>query len=279
MTLPNDNPITLKNNKKKLLIYSLIGLGIILIVICLFVFRPQLGKLFNKGCSPSLAIGDSIYGFKMLTPKSDGTLNLPGTHPELAYWIAGTTTNNVFVLISSPENQSLISGLSEKDNAIVTWANCNSTTYTLTTPTRGNLMDAVKDQSISQLTLVMPTDDALNGPMVIGNLQGETITSFSTPDASSAQMEVSILDKVISNDQKLITFKVSLNNYGEMPIAISAKDISLIPEGQEPFSLIKSDPTLPVEIKPGKTANFQFTFQNHSDQFYTLKILGLEYGF
>ena len=254
----------------------MIGMGIVIVAIGLFFFLPQLEYLFMKGCTPNLSIDNVSYEFKTLFPKSDHSIKIPKTGQKRAYWIAGTTTNNVFVLISSPENQALINGLSINDIAKITWANCNSSSYSLTQPIQGNLLDAVQDQSTSQLTFVLPKDDIFNGTLVVGNLQGEVITSFNTPDASMAQFDVSLLGVVVDDDKSTITIEISLNNYGQIPVALTEVDFGLIPDGGTSSPLLTSDPNMPLTIKPGEIQPLKVSFYKPSTLSATLKILSLE---
>jgi hypothetical protein len=231
----------------------------------------------NAGCGPAaLKIGDRSYQIKNVKAEKDGSLKIPGNQPETAYWVEGTETNQVFALSPTENNLALPSSLKNGDTVSVMWQNCNSTTYTIadiqsTVPDNSALID----QSTSQVTIFVRGDSS--GFVAKGDLAGESITTFNTPDASQKLAEISLLETSASKDGKSINISVSINNYGSSAFTLSPTDVSLMTADGTPVTMTSSDLALPKEIVAGKTETFQFTFPRPITPTATLKVLTVEY--
>jgi hypothetical protein len=230
-------------------------------------------------CRPSLVLGSRSFEIRTLKPGSDGALNVPRNQPERAYWVEGTQTNLVFGLSPVLDNLSLVSALKPEAAATVTWANCNTATYSLSAPLQGLPDNAsLLDQSTSQITIFIPGETASSGTVIRGELLEETITAFNTPDASALQAEISLLEMATSPDGSTLTVGISIYNYGQTAITLSASDVSLTPEAALPLAPVRVEPPLPIEIGPGTTKTIYLTFLRPSTTTATLKIFTVEYG-
>ena len=251
----------------------------ILILLALVLSSCQLPSFGSKeeGCGPStLKIGERSYQIKTVKAKKDGSLKIPGNQPDTAYWVEGTETNQVFALSPTENNLALPSSLKDGDTVSVTWQNCNSTTYTIS-DVQSTVPDnsALVDQSASQVTIFVRGDSS--GFVARGELAGETISTFNTPDASEKLAEISLLETSAAKDGKSININVSINNYGSSAFTLSPTDVSLTASDGTPLALTSSDPALPKEIAAGKTETFQFTFPHPGTPIATLKVLTVEY--
>jgi len=255
-----------------------IGLGILLIAVVAgaIILLP---KLFPKnGCTATLVLGTNQYKIQTIKPNSDGTLSIPNNHPDTAYWVEGTDTNYVFGLSPSANNLALETSIKSGDQATITLGNCNSTKYSLSVPQQGVPNNStLLDQSVSEITVFVQPDSSTAGFVVTGELLGETITSFNTPDTSQIQAEVSLLETTTSADGKTIRVGISVLNSGGSPITLSANDVSLTPENAAAIALEISEPALPKEIKTGATETFHFTFARPNTPTATIKVFSAEY--
>jgi len=256
--------------------YRLVLLVFILIsTSCQF---PGFGQNQAACGSSVLKIGESTYQIKTIKPKGDGSLKIPSNKPDIAYWIEGTTTNYVFALSPTENNLALQNSLQGEEEAIITWDNCNSTTYKLSPP-QAEIPDntTLLDQSVSGLTLFVQPSASSGGVLIRGELSEETINAFSTPNSSEVQAEVSLLDTSTSNDGKNISVTISIMNYGQSAITFSANDLSLTSEGSTSMVLEKAEPPLPKEIQPGATETFHIIFPRPSSATAILKIFNAKY--
>lgn len=266
-----------------ILLITLLGLGILAIAVGYVFFRPQLMQFFAGSstattCSPTLALGNQTFTIQPIKPGRDGTLKTPSGHPDRAYWVEGTDTNAVFVLGSAPETLAVAAALKAGDSALVTWANCNSIDYTLSSPFAGRLENIdYADQSVSQLIVFIQTDTAGNGFLVRGELAQETITSFTTPDAADVQAEFTLLGASASSSDGTLMVSVSIYNYGQDAIVLNAEDISLTPEGGAAQPPLSAEPPLPAAISPGATTTFSFNFAWSSATTVIFKIFNTEF--
>jgi hypothetical protein len=239
---------------------------------CLSNFFPA------QGCEPTLLLGTNQYHIQSLNPNSDGSLKIPGNQPGNAYWIKGTNTNYVFGLGPTDNNLSLESSLKTGDQATVTWDNCNSTKFSLTSPQAGVPDNAtLLDQSVSGITIFVQPGPSVSGFVAKGELTKETITTFNTPDKAEIQAEVSLLETTTSSDGETIRVGISILNNGQAPITLSANNVSLTPDGATALMPDKSEPALPKEIKTGATEAFYFTFARPNTQIATIKVFSAEY--
>ena len=267
----------------RIFLFTLLGLGIIALITGLTFLRPQLTGLLARffpgdDCRPSLVLGSRSFEIRTLKPGSDGSLDIPRNQPERAYWVEGTQTNLVFGLSPVPENLSLVSSLKPEAAATVTWANCNTATYSLSAALQGLPEDAsLLDQSSSQITIFIPADALSSGTVIQGELLEETITAFDTPDASALQTEISLLETATSPDGSTLTVGVSIYNYGQRAITLSTGDVSLTPEAASPLAPVRVEPPLPIEIEAGTTKTIYLTFLRPSTTTATLKVFTVEY--
>jgi len=251
----------------------LIPLLVILTILITSCDFPGFGR--KPPCGQSvLQIGEVIYQIKETKTKSDGSLKISSDTPDIAYWVNQTDTNLVFALSPIPENLALQN--TNPDEAIVTWANCNSSTYILSVPQAGLPdMKTLLDQSFSGITIFVQNDN--DGFVIHGEFIGEEIQAFDTPDPSSIQAEISLLETTTSADGKTIRVEVSILNNGQLPITLSTSDLSLTPENATVIALESSEPILPKEIKTGATETIYLTFLRPSTPTATLKIFSVEY--
>jgi hypothetical protein len=267
----------------RILLFTLLGLGIIALIAGLTFLRPQLTGLLARffpgdDCRPSLVLGSRSFEIRTLKPGSDGSLDVPRNQPKRAYWVEGTQTNLVFGLSPALENLSLVSALKPEAAATVTWANCNTATYSLSAPLQGLPDNAsLLDQSTSQITIFIPGETPSSGTVIRGELLEETITAFDTPDASALQAEISLLETETSPDGSTLTVGISIYNYGQIAITLSTGDVSLTPEAASPLAPVRVEPPLPIEIGPGITETVFFTFPRPSTTIATFKILTVEF--
>ena len=255
-------------------------LVIVALVVAGIIFLPRLlaGLSPQAGCSPSLVLGAQTFAVEKINPGSSATLPAPASAAGRAYWVEGTLNNAVFLLSPVPDNLGLVNALKTGDTALFTQANCNQTSYSLSTFTPSEPLKAdLLDQSVSQITIYMPPGAGSTGLVVVGQLREENIISFSTPDASSVQVEVSLLETTTSPDKATITVSVSINNYGQTAATLSPGDVSLAPEGATPLKPFLAEPALPFTIKPGATETIQLTFPRPATPTATLKIFTVEY--
>lgn len=239
-----------------------------------------LTRLFpGEGCNPpTLTLGTKQFVIKTIQLKSDDSLKVSASREGTAFWVEGTDTNQVFALSPTANNLALESTLKAGDQAVVTWANCNSTTYILSTPQKGAPgLSALLDQSVSEITVFIQADSATTGFVVKGELAAETISTFNTPDPSEIQAEISLLETTASADGKTIRVGVSIINTGQVPITLTANDVSLASEKTAPIAPASTEPALPLEIKPGASETIYFVFPRPSSETATFKVFSAEY--
>ena len=266
----------------KIGIFILIGLIIIgIFVIWLF---PIVSNLFHvppktNPCGDArLQIGTNFLTIKAIKKNSGNNLSIPADTSGIAYWVEGSDINYVFGVSPTANNQTLFAEVREGDIATVTWENCNTSIYALSLVQPGNPdITALLDQSNTQISIFIPGDATFAGLVINGELQGDTLISFNTPDASSMLVEISFLGTTASPDQTTINVSVSVNNFGKSSIKLTAEDVSLTPEGGFPLSPINIDPSTLKGIKPGATETITFTFPRPPTTTATFKIYTIEY--
>lgn len=256
----------------------------ILVIVALaaagIIFLPRLlaGLSPQAGCSPSLELGGRSLTVEKINPGSSATLPAPASAAGRAYWVEGTSNNAVFMLSPAPENLALVNGLKTGDTALFTQANCNKTGYSLSTFTPSEpVKSALLDQSTAQITLYIPSSASFTGLVIQGPLTGENILSLNTPDASSLQVEISLLGTTTSDDKTTISVTVYINNTGQTTARLTSGDVSLAPEGAAPEAPIRVEPPLPLDIKPGAAESLRLTFRRPSTPTAGLKIFTVEY--
>jgi hypothetical protein len=268
-------------NQRRLPLFSQFHYGLLLLTFVLIATSCQFpGFRQNQTtCGSSvLKIGESTYQIKTIKPKEDGSLKIPSNKPDIAYWIEGTNKNYVFALSPTENNLALQNSLQGQEEATITWDNCNSTTYKLSAPQAG-IPDnnTLLDQSVSGLTLFVQLNSSSAGFLIKGELSEETINAFNTPNSSEVQAEISLLDTSTSDDGKNISVAISVMNYGQSTITLSANDILLTSDGNKPIAPGNVEPSLPKEIQPGTTETFHIIFPRPSSATVTLKIFNAEY--
>ena len=231
----------------------------------------------EKGCGPStLKVGEHSYQIKTIKPKKDGSLKIPANKPDTAYWVDGTEINEVFALSPTENNLALQSSLKNGDTVSINWQNCNTSTYTISdVQTSVPENSVLLDQSSSQVTIFVRGDSS--GFVAKGELAGETISTFNTPDVSEKQAEISLLETSASQDGNSIKISTSINNYGSSAFSLSPEDVSLTAQDGTRLTMTSSEPALPKEIAAGATETFIFTFPRPSTPTATLKIMTVEY--
>jgi len=233
--------------------------------------------------TPMLEIGSTKFRIETLKPQADGSVKLPADTAGVAYWLDGTTTNQVFLIGAAPDNLKIEGSLLpsiEGATATVTWQNCNSTDYTLGSVEDGSLAGSTHvDQSSAGITVVFQEKALDDASVVRGTVLGETITTISTPasDASSIQAEITLLDTTTSADGKTVRIGVSILNTGKGSFTLSATDVSLVFGDGKQGTPMSSEPSLPRSIKRGATQTIYFTFERPSSETATLKVLDVEY--
>jgi hypothetical protein len=237
-------------------------------------------RLFpGEDCNPpTLTLGTKQFVIKTIRPKSDGSLKVSASREDTAFWVDGTDTNQAFALSPTANNLALETTLKAGDQAVVTWANCNSTTYILSAPRKGvSDLSALLDQSVSEITIFIQADSDTTGFVVKGELAAETISAFNTPDPSEIQAEISLLETTASADGKTIRVGVSILNTGQSPITLTVNDVSLAYENNAPIVPDSAEPALPLEINPGASETIYFVFPQPSSEAATFKVLSVEY--
>jgi hypothetical protein len=246
--------------------------GVCMAVILLTGCQLPFGE--KPPCGQSvLQVGERTYQIKEIETRADGTLNVPGNKVGIAYWVNQTATNQVFALSPTPENLALQT--TNPEQATVTWANCNSSTYTLAAAQAGVPdMTTLLDQSFSGITIYVEQDGS--GFVIRGEFMGEEIQAFDTPDPNSIQAEISLLETIPAADRSTLTVSVSITNVGQAGITLTTNDVALL-LNETRSQPSQSDPALPKEIAPGATETFHFTFDYPAAPGATLHVLTVEY--
>lgn len=240
-------------------------------VATLFVPTPDCG-------ASTLVLGSNTFQIETVQPAADGTLSIPPDKSGIAYWIDGTNSNYTFVLSPITENINILPTLTSGTTAKATWSNCNSTTYTISTPEQGSFNPAVlPDQTVEGITVFFQTDASGASFVIRGELTEEQISTFNTPVPGEVQAEISLLETTTSPDNGSIRVGVSIQNYGATTFTISATDVALTQPDGTPIGMLSSEPALPKEIAPGATETIYFFFYRPASPTATLKLLSVEY--
>jgi hypothetical protein len=249
--------------------------------------------------SPSLTIGTAVFAIRAFRPAANDFLGVPSASPKVAFWIAGTEANLAFVIAPDAENlsvgESLLSSIAGQ-SATVRWADCTSTTYTLSSAKEAASSGAaLPDQSIPGITLFFQQDSSGSLSVVRGALAGQQVnalntpmpsavetpafptSSIPTPDAKSIQAEISLLDIKASADGRSVQVSISILNTGQPSFDLSTESVALTAEDATVAKLLESEPSLPQSFKPGEPKGITLTFARPSSPTATLKILDIEY--
>jgi hypothetical protein len=89
--------------------------------------------------------------------------------------VEGTDLEYRFMLSPTVENLNLLTSLPEGSSATVTWADCNSMTFTLSAPQPGDFgITYLPEQSTASILIFLQLDPTGEGFMVSGEMTGET---------------------------------------------------------------------------------------------------------
>ena len=193
------------------LIFIFIASGTSAMVLVYDVFQPQVRAFLHKSpitlvaeatsssaysthavtstqtptCTGSiLQIGTASWRIESIQRDADGSINVPTENPDVAYWISDLENNSVFALNPTPENSAKLKAVQGGEEALVTWDNCNSTTFTLFEFAIGSPSNRIlSDHARLGIIVYIPESPSSSGMLVQGVLAGETITStiISTP--------------------------------------------------------------------------------------------------
>ena len=237
----------------------------------LFVPTPDCG-------APTLVLGSNMFQIETVQPGSDGAVFVPSDKSGIVYWVDGTNSNYTFVLSPTTENLNILPTLTTGSTAKVTWSNCNSTMYTLSTPEQGSFnATALPDQTVQGITVFFQTDASGAGLVVRGELTEEQISTFNTPAPEEVQAEISLLETTTSPDGGSIRVGVSIQNYGATAFTLSGTDVALTQPDGAPVAMLSSEPPLPKEIAPATIETIYFFFSRPASATATLKIFTVEY--
>jgi hypothetical protein len=294
-------PINQNQNKNTtVIIASLLGVGlVILIALVIFflrsvraqqpvqvteapptVFVPPLLVATPDCGSPTLTMGTTTFQIQVTQLAADGSVSVPADGAGIAYWVEGTDAILFFMLSPISENLALIPTLTAGSFAKIIWQNCNSATYTLSTPEPGSFgITYLPEQSTSGIRIYFQADSASDGFVVHGELTEEQIINIATPviGSSEVQAEISLLETSPLPDEATIRVGISIQNYGQSAFTLSTTDVALIAQDGTPLTLIISEPALPKEIGAGSTEIIYFTFPRPISTIATLKIFEIEY--
>lgn len=301
----------LGNQQRKVLLAGLIAffilLGLTTLLLAYYVYEPEITSMLQKptsifnptsisqsllptqiiiptqapACSgASLQLGTASWRLEPIQRLADGSVNVPPGTPGVAYWIEDLENNNVFALSPTPENLTLLNALLGGEEALITWENCNSAKYVLSAPEPGIPgAEILTDQSTIGIIVYVPESALAPGVFVQGGLMEETITSFETPESGEyvIDAEISLPETSTSKDGRTIQVVISILNYGSAPFTLSESDIWLTPEDAVPLALIRSEPSLPQEIKPGESKTFTLDYPRPATDTAILKIFTIEF--
>lgn len=282
-TAATAEPAKRKTTALRIILLSLLILVIIAALVIWIFFRPLaiafMARLFpSEGCTPNLVLGNRLFAIHTIKQANDGSLQIPGDQPGMIFWVDGTNVNAVYALSPAADNEALQSNLTAGTTAVVTQAGCNTTSYILSAPVAGVPdTSALMDQSLSRITIFMPPFSTSSGFVILGDLQGETISKFNSPNPAELQAEISLLGTTTSADKTTITVSISINNTGQTAGELNTTTVSLTPGMSAPQSPVSSDPALPLTIALGKTVVVKLVFNRPVEPTATLKVFSAEY--
>lgn len=228
-------------------------------------------------CPLSLTIAGRAVPVHAVPPSPDGSWNLPPDSGQ-AYWVEGTNNHTIFLLSPDSTNLSLLQSVQAGDTASFTSRDCAATTYNLGQLTEGAPDPASQlNQRISQITIYLPPSSAAAGYVLIGPLQDEELQRVSTPDPDSQLLEISLGEIKTSPDRSEITIQITIQNYAKNAVLFNPADTTLTPDGAAPLAVIRADPTLPLQLKPGAAEEVQLTFLRPTLPSAVLRVFSVEY--
>ncbi len=261
----------------------------------------------NECGAPSLIIGTAAFKIRAFRSTDSNFLGVPIASPNVAFWLAGTEANLVFVIAPDAENLSLEKSLLHSigaQSATVTWADCTSTTYTLSPAEQASSDNAaLPDQSSAGITIFFQENSSSSLSIVRGAQASQQVitidtatpsavktpilgavdtpafptSSVPTPDSNIIQAEISLLDTKASADGKSVQVNVSILNTGQSSFSLSTENVALTAKDSNTAKLLGSEPGLPQSFEPGESKTISFTFAKPSSATATLKIFDVEY--
>jgi hypothetical protein len=224
----------------------------------------------------SLQIGSDTWQVESAWRASDGSINVAGDTPGIAYWVQESQNIYIFALSPIQANLDLLSSLQDGELALLTTQDCDSVTYRLSAPQPGAPGSQVlANQPASSMLVYIPDSSLASGAYTTGVLSEVTITSVGESDPAPAdpQVSISLLNVSTPTDRIHIQVVVTLLNTGTTPITVSNRDFSLIPPSASPLELIQSYPSLPAKINPDQMITFNLVFPRPATPTAILKIL------
>ena len=237
----------------------------------LFIPTPDCG-------SSTLVIGPSTFQIQTIPLAEDGTVSVPPDGSGVAYWVEGTDLQYTFQLSPTPENVALVLAITEGITARTIWSNCNSMTFELSAPQPGSFGTTyLPVQSTASIAIFVQDPATGSGYVLGGGLTEEQISTFDNPTPASGeiQAEIGLLETTSDGDNLQLT--ISIYNYGNAPITLSAGDVSLTQSDGTPLPLVSSGPTFAKEIASTATETFIFTFPRPTTPSAVLKVFTVEY--
>lgn len=283
----------------QIFLLTLLGLIALILIGGALMLRPQIGDLLaalspGNDCQAALSLGAQNFEIRTLAPKKDGSFEIPDSHPERLYWLKGTDVNLVFVMLPTEANVRLVSSVQDGQTAALTWPNCTTTAYRLSP------VSAEKPFNLSELeecgaciTVFIPGLSARSGFFLSGSLvmaalpapaqtevappPGETLVPLTTAEAGALQLEITLLDPVSGGDPGLLAAGVAILNTGQTPAALTAAEVWLEAADGSRIPVSASQPTLPLELSPGMSQTFYFSFARPSGGAPTLHVFDVAY--
>ncbi len=270
------------SSSDRVTLFFLAGWLVLAVITGISFLHPNLAGLFAGGTHPAptprcvqpmLQLGTLKFPIRSVARPADGSLPLPA-QADIAWWLEGTSVNYVFDL--NPTEGSLISlnNIVPGSAVTITWADCSTEDYQVSAVTsQAPLSASLLDQSQGGITILIPASSSAATLLIQGQLQGVTITSFSTPDANAIQAEISFLDQTTSADGNTLTMTIDVKNTGSRPIDVTGNDVTLtVPDIVQEIPLI-TDPALPQQIAPGADTTLILTFSKPQGKTAVFKVL------
>jgi hypothetical protein len=178
--------------------------------------------------SPTLLLGTTTFQIQDLRRGADGSLAVPGDTSGIAYRVAGTGSNTVFVLSPTPQNITVMSTISIGSAATVMGAACASATYSLSAAQAGALDGSVfADQPEEQVIVFFPTASSGAGFVFKGRPITEPVLALipATPIVENA-LPVLAENTVSPSIETTVTSAVMPATATEIPAMIPTPDYS-----------------------------------------------------
>ncbi len=255
---------------------ALSGLAVVASVLLLNACQASPAPVPTPQCvEPTLTLGTTKFPVKTIARAADGSVALPASAADAAYWVDGTNINYVFALSSTPNNSSLSQSLKTGDMAKIVWADCSADEYVVKSIEAGKPVNsALFDQSSGGITVFIPGDASTVSPLVKGaRPQAQAPETPSPTEANEVQANISFLGNTTSPEGKSVQITVTITNTGSTAITLRNKDISLTAENAAPLAPQSVEPSLPQTIQPGAGVTFAITFPQPGVKTAVLKIL------